>query len=278
MHLSSLLINEIIRKALIEDIGHGDITTQAITSRQQTAQGEFIAKEELILCGIEVACQVFSLIEPQIKFNIKHNDGDQIKPQEIMLRVEGPAWTLLEGERVALNFLQHMSGISTLTNKYVKLIKGYAAKIIPTRKTIPGMRLFEKYSVCLGGGGSHRFGLDDGILIKENHIKLAGGIENAVSRTRKILYHGLKIEVEVKNLQELEEALAAGIDAVLLDNMKPQSIAEAVNLSQKRVLLEASGRITLDNVREYAATGVDYISIGALTHSAPAVDITFLLT
>jgi len=277
MHLPPLLVNDIIKKALIEDIGHGDLTTQAIVSTQQRAQGEFIAKEELILCGIGVACQVFSLIEPQIKCNAEHKDGDQIKPQDIILRVEGPAWALLEGERVALNFLQHMSGISTLTNKYVKLVEDYRVKIISTRKTIPGMRLLEKYSVCLGGGGSHRFGLDDGILIKENHIKLAGGIKNAVTRARQTLYHGLKIEVEVKSLKELEEALKAGIDAVLLDNMEPQSIAEAVGLSKKQILLEASGGITLDNVKEYAATGVDYISIGALTHSAPAVDITFLL-
>ena len=276
MHLPPLLIDEVIKRAFMEDIGYGDITTEAIVPPQQMGRGEFIAREELILSGLQVACRVFYLLHPLIKCSSEHKDGDRVKQETIIASIEGPAWVLLLGERLALNFLQHMSGISTLTHKYVKLLEGYRVKILPTRKTIPGMRLLEKYSVCVAGGGRHRFGLHDGVLIKENHIKLAGGVKNAISRIKKNLYHGMKIEVEVRDLKELQEALEAGVDAVLLDNMEPQKVTEAVRINQRRALLEVSGGIKLENVREYAA-GVDYISIGTLTHSAPAVDITFLV-
>lgn len=277
MRLPPLLIDSIIKNALLEDIGHGDITTQAIIPCNQSACGEFIAKEKLILSGRDVVCRVFYFLDETAKCNFVFEDGDEINAGEIIASAEGPGWVLLNGERVALNFLQRLCGIATLTRKYVKEVESYHAKILPTRKTTPGLRFLEKYSVCVGGGGSHRFRLDDGILIKENHIKLAGGIKNAVERIKQNIYHGMKIEVEVRNLKEFKQALQSGVDAVLLDNMKPEEVAKAVGLNQQNTLLEVSGGINLANVKEYAAAGVNFISIGALTHSAPAVDISFLL-
>lgn len=277
MCLPSLLIDDIIKNALIEDIGHGDITTQAIVPSNQIARGEFIAKEKLVLSGRDVVCRIFYLLDQTTKCNFIFEDGKEINSGESIAYAEGPGWVLLNGERVALNFLQRLCGIATLTRKYAKEVEGYNVKILPTRKTTPGLRFLEKYSVCVGGGGSHRFRLDDGVLIKENHIKLAGGIKNAIERIKQNLYHGMKIEVEVSNLKEFEEALSSGVDAILLDNMEPGEVAKAVELNQGYTLLEVSGGITLANVKDYAAVGVNYISIGALSHSAPAVDIAFLL-
>jgi nicotinate-nucleotide pyrophosphorylase (carboxylating) len=277
LELSSPAIDFMITNALQEDLGSGDLTTDAVVSPNLKAYGDFIAKEGLVLAGWPIVVQTFQKLSPQVVLESIHRDGDEIPPGEIFASAEGPAAILLKGERVALNFLQRLSGIATLTRKFVSAVEGTRTAIVDTRKTTPGLRLLEKYAVRQGGGKNHRFGLFDGVLIKENHIAAAGGIKEAVRRARSGIDHLKKIEIEVTRLEELALALEAGADVILLDNMDPIQVREAVAHVNGRVPIEVSGGIRLDNVREYALTGVDFISVGALTHSFKAADISLEL-
>jgi len=275
------LIDDIAAVSLAEDMGRGDITSRATVKPGQQARGNFMAKQELALAGLEVADAVFMHLDPYLEVETTAVDGELVPEGKVFARVVGDAQMLLAAERVALNFLQRLSGIATLTRKYVEAIAGTNAKIVDTRKTTPGLRMLEKYAVHVGGGHNHRLGLDDGVLIKDNHIALAGSVTTAVARAKEAAGHLHKIEVEVATLDQVTEALKAKADILLLDNMTPEMIRQAVELveahepGERRTLLEASGGITLANVRAYAEAGVDLISIGALTHSAPAVDISF---
>ncbi len=266
---------------LAEDVGRGDLTTEAVVLPGVRARGRFVAKQDLVVAGLEVADAVFAVLDSSVEIEAFVTDGDRVSAGEIFARVDGPAEVLLAAERTALNLLQHLSGIATLTRAFVEAVAGTHAQIVDTRKTLPGLRMLQKYAVVVGGGRNHRFGLDDGILIKDNHIALAGSVRTAVERARKHAGHMHKIEVEVSNMDDLREALDARADIILLDNMSPEMVREAVRVVRERapeVLVEASGGITLENVRAYAEAGVDFISIGALTHSAPAADISMKLT
>ncbi|MEW5975888.1 MAG: carboxylating nicotinate-nucleotide diphosphorylase [Acidobacteriota bacterium] len=270
-------IKRVVSQALAEDCGECDLTTEAIVRLNQPASGEFLAKEALVLAGWEVAAWAFQLRSSECVLESSYVDGQAVAKGEAIGRVRGPASALLSAERVALNFLQRLSGIATLTRQYVDAVSGTAAVIVDTRKTTPGLRNLEKYAVRVGGGRNHRFGLFDGVLIKENHIAVAGGIDQAIASVRRSVDHLKKIEVEVTSLHELQQALDAGADAVLLDNMKPDEVREAVRLAAGRAVLEVSGGIQLETVREYALTGVQIISVGALTHSPRAMDISLEL-
>lgn len=268
---------------LAEDIGRGDVTTQATVRPSLRGRGRFLAKQPLVVAGLEVAEAIFSNLEPGMELEAFVYDGEKAEAGQEFARIEGLAQVLLMGERTALNLIQRMSGIATLTRRYVDAIDGTRAQVVDTRKTAPGLRLLDKYAVLIGGGRNHRFGLDDGCLIKDNHIALAGGIREAITRAQQSVTHLLRVEVEVGSVDDLREAMDCGVDAILLDNMSPERLAEAVAFVREQpggdgVLLEASGRIQLENIREYAETGVDLISVGALTHSAPAADISFKIT
>ncbi len=264
---------DLLRRALEEDMGPGDITTSLAISGDRKSRARYLAKEDFVLAGLPFAREVFHLLDPSIKFKMFFHDGARINKGDILAEVYGNSRDILAGERVSLNILQRLSGIATLADAYVTRVKGLKAKIVDTRKTTPCMRSMEKYAVRMGGGCNHRFGLFDGILIKDNHIEAAGGIRKAVSRARKG-FHLSKIEVEVGSVKDLGKAIDAGADVVMLDNMAVTDMRKAVEISNGRVLLEASGGVKLENVREIAETGVDFISVGALTHSAPAVDIS----
>jgi nicotinate-nucleotide pyrophosphorylase (carboxylating) len=266
-------VTDLLRRALEEDIGPGDITTSLIIPRGRKSKARYLAKEDFILAGLPLAKEVFHLLDPSIKFEMFLHDGSKVKKGDILAEVYGKTADILAGERVSLNILQRLSGIATLTAAYVKGVRGLKAEIIDTRKTTPCMRFMEKYAVRMGGGCNHRFGLFDAILIKDNHIQAAGGIRKAVSLARKG-HHLSKIEVEVANVKDLRNAIDAGADVVMLDNMTVSNMRKAVEISDGRVLLEASGGVRLENVRDIAETGVDFISVGALTHSARAVDIS----
>jgi len=267
-------IEEIIRRALAEDIGSGDVTSTWTLPADLRLRGKVVAKAPGIVAGLEVARRVFAAVDERITFKSRVADGSPVARGDVLATVHGPARSILSAERVALNFLQRMSGIATLTHRYVEAAQGTKAVILDTRKTAPGLRVLDKMAVRLGGGKNHRFGLYDMVLIKDNHIAAAGSITAAVQRVRAHNQAGLPIEVEVKNLDELREALELGVHRIMLDNMDPDQMRQAVALAGGRVELEASGGITLDNVAEIARTGVDYISVGALTHSAPALDIS----
>lgn len=267
-------VSEIIRLALAEDIGHGDVTTAATVDPDAEGAAAVIAKEGFVLAGYEVFLEVFMTLEPAIDFSVNRVDGDKVKKGEVVMELDGPLGALLTGERVALNLLQRMSGIATLTDKYVRAVSGTSARILDTRKTTPGLRVLEKYAVTVGGGYNHRFGLSDGILIKDNHIAAAGGIANAVMAARENAPHTLRIEVECESLDDVKAALDSGADIIMLDNMDVPAMGKAVKLIGGKALVEASGNMTLKRVSEVAKTGVDLISVGALTHSAPAVDIS----
>ncbi|MDX2031219.1 MAG: carboxylating nicotinate-nucleotide diphosphorylase [Blastocatellia bacterium] len=275
------VIFDMVNKALDEDLGRGDITSRAIVRPGLKARGSFLAKQDLVLAGLEVADAAFTSFDPYLQIESAAADGEEVKEGKVFARVTGDAQMLLAAERVALNFLQRLSGIATITRRYVEAVAGTGAKIVDTRKTTPGLRLLEKYAVTAGGGHNHRLGLDDGVLIKDNHIAMVGGVAEAVRRARETVGHLHKIEVEVASLDQVREALQARADILLLDNMAPEMVREAVEIlkqrepDDRRTLTEASGGITLANVRAYAEAGVDLISIGALTHSAPAVDISF---
>ena len=266
--------DKIIEMAMKEDIGDGDMTTSSIVSTPLKATAHLLAKEELILAGIDMFHRVYKKLDAELEF-IKHfEDGDNVSQGGIIGEVCGDIAVILKGERIALNFLQRLSGIATLTHRFVTKVKSYPVKILDTRKTTPGWRVLEKYAVKMGGGENHRFGLFDAILIKDNHIRAAGGIREAVRRVKDNVPHGFKIEVETSNLQEVKEALDSEVNTIMLDNMNTEMMKEAVTMINKRVLVEASGNTGLDNIEEIAGTGVDFISVGALTHSAKAVDIS----
>lgn len=270
-------VDRIIENALLEDIHTGDITTQAVVSGKRKARAHLLAKEPFVLAGIHVAARVFHLLDPQIIFAPRFEDGDSPGEGDILAEITGDAALLLQGERVALNLLQRMSGIATLTSRYQSAVHGTKARVVDTRKTTPGLRHLEKYAVRIGGGYNHRSGLYDGILIKENHISAAGGLTVAVERARAVIPHTMKIEVETETIDQVAEALSAGADIIMLDNMDPETMRRAVALVGGKALLEASGGVNLDTIGEIAATGVDIISVGALTHSARAMDISMLL-
>jgi len=268
----------LIRNALAEDVGAGDVTSGAALRGDETGLARATAKAELVVAGIEVFGEVFRTLDPALVFTARKRDGEKAGKGDLLAEISGSLASILTAERVALNLLQRMCGIATLTRRYVDEIAGTRAKILDTRKTAPGLRILDKYAVRAGGGCNHRFALYDGVLIKDNHIAAAGGIGPAVLRVRGRISHTFRIEVEVKNLAELEEALAAGADSVLLDNMGLSEMIAAVTRVGGKIPVEASGNMTLERVREVASTGVDLISVGALTHSAAAADISLNVT
>ena len=272
------ILRTIVERALKEDIGSGDLTTRLLFPKTIKAEAAIQVKQEAILAGLTVAEAVFKKVDPKLKFKSLARDGDRVKAGTIVARLEGDGRSLLKGERVALNFLQHLSGIATLTARFVEAVRGTKATILDTRKTTPGLRNLEKYAVRTGGGRNHRMNLSDGILIKDTHLALAGSLKAAVERAKKNASRGFKVEAETTNRTELEEALAAKADIILLDNMSIPQLKEAVLLINGQALTEVSGGVNLNNVREIASTGVDFISIGALTHSAPAVDLSMDIT
>lgn len=268
------LIEPQVRRALEEDFGRaGDLTTDLLLPEDQTARAVIAAREPGIICGLVAAVIAFRLVDPSVRLTPHMPDGSKIEPKQIVCELEGPARAVLSAERTALNFMGHLSGVATATNALVRQTTGTRARIVCTRKTLPGLRILQKYAVRCGGGFNHRFGLDDAVLIKDNHVAAAGGVEPAVTRARERLGHMVKIELEVDTLAQLEIALALGVDTILLDNMKPDELRGAVAMSAGRAVLEASGGITLDSVRAVAETGVDYISSGAITHSARNLDL-----
>lgn len=267
-------IQDIIEVALAEDIGSDDITTIAVVDKNAEGKAEIIAKEHLVVAGTLIAEAVLKTVDGKIDFKALVKDGDSVRKGKTIARVSGRLSAILAGERVALNFLQRLSGIATLTSQFVNRAKGFKVKILDTRKTTPGLRILEKYAVRMGGGFNHRFGLCDGILIKDNHIAAVGSIREAVFRARRKAPKNMLIEVEAKKLDEVREAIIAGADVIMLDNMKPYQMKQAVKTIGKTALIEASGGVNLKNIMEIAKTGVDFISIGALTHSARAVDIS----
>ena len=277
MKFSLEKILPLIKTALNEDIGTGDVTTESTVPVKVQLEGRIMAREAGVIAGLAVAARVFKFVDSQTIFKPEIEDGDWIEKDTVVGRISGPGQSILKGERVALNFLQRMSGIATLTRKFVDTVKDTRAVILDTRKTAPGLRLTDKWAVKLGGGQNHRIGLFDMALIKENHITAAGGLTEAVKLVRAKQGHQLGVEVEVKDLNELKEALALPINRIMLDNMSLQEMREAVRITQGRVPLEASGNVNLKNAAQIAATGVDYISIGMLTHSAKALDISLLI-
>ena len=267
-------IKTVIDYALKEDIGDGDITTNSLIPIDLKAKATMIAKSSGVIAGLSVAEYVFRTLSSDITWNTFVNDGDKISRGDVILEVSGSYRALLTGERVALNFLQRMSGIATMTANYVEVLRDFKTKILDTRKTVPGLRLLDKYAVMTGGGTNHRIGLYDMVLIKDNHIKIAGGITKAVAQVKKNLPDGIKIEVETTTVEEVLEALAARVDIIMLDNMNNIIMAECVKIIDGKAKVEASGNMTIERLNEVAATGVDFISIGALTHSVIAFDIS----
>lgn len=267
-------ISSFIAEALREDIGPGDITTEALIQKGLKGRAEIIAKEWLILAGIDAAREVFKQVDPDTSFTAGHADGSELLPDTVIATISGELASLLTAERLALNLMQRLSGVATLTREYVNMINDTIAGIVDTRKTTPGLRALEKYAVRVGGGKNHRFGLFDGILIKDNHIAAVGNIKEAVRRAREKAPHTLKIEVETEGIEQVREALAAGADIIMLDNMDINTMRDAIKLIDGKALIEASGGINLKNVRQVAETGVDFISVGAITHSARAMDIS----
>ena len=271
--LSKFYIQDHIKMALIEDIGYGDITTENLAGEDDFLKGELNTRSEGILCGCEVFKTVFETLSDKINIHFYFKDGDKIKKGDKIADIEGPAKYLLMGERVALNYIQRMSGIATETKKYQDAISPYMAKIVDTRKTTPNFRAFEKYSVKIGGGALHRFNLSDCAMIKDNHIKLAGSITNAVNKLRNNISHAHKIEVECDNLEQVKEAVSVNADIIMLDNMPVSTMKQAVEIIAGRAVIEASGNVTLNTVNEIASTGVDIISSSAIVAKAPTLDL-----
>ena len=273
--LPRILYDDLIRDALREDLGRaGDLTTDALVAADATAVAAVTARRAGRVAGSEVAARVFEILDPSMETEIVVADGGDAESGSTLIRLRGPARAILTGERTALNLLGHLSGIATLTRAYVKAVEGTGARVVCTRKTTPGLRALEKYAVRCGGGANHRFGLDDAVLIKDNHLAVAGGVRPAVELVRAAVGHMVMVELEVDTLDQLEEGLAVGVDAVLLDNMDPETLRAAVTLVDGRCLTEASGGIDLDTAAAVAATGVDLLSVGALTHSAPWLDVS----
>jgi len=270
----SLLVEPVVRHALEEDLGRaGDLTSDLIVPAEQRASAELVARASGSIAGLIAAQCAFRLVDPAIKFEVETSDGGRVEAGSTLAIVQGSARAILTAERVALNFVGHLSGVATATRALVDTVTGTKARIVCTRKTTPGLRVLEKYAVRCGGGMNHRFGLDDAVLIKDNHIAAAGSIGAAIERVRAGAAHMLKIEVEAETLAQLEEALSLGVDTILLDNMTLDELRRAVALTKGRAVLEASGGVTLATVRAIAETGVDYISSGAITHSAPSLDV-----
>lgn len=272
--LPHILIEPIIRNALLEDLGlAGDITTNAVIDENHHSKVAMVSRETGILSGMDIASMAFTLIDPLVNVDLKKKDGDILKPGDVIAIIEGSSRAILTGERTALNFMSHLSGIASVTHKIVKSIEGTKTQVVCTRKTTPGLRLMEKYAVRCGGGMNHRFALYDAVLIKDNHIAIAGGICKTLEQAKKNAGHMVKIEIEVDTLDQLKEVMALGVDAVLLDNMDPETLKEAVAIVNQRAITEASGRINPDTARTIAESGVDLISVGWITHSAPILDI-----
>jgi len=269
-------MRDLIQRALEEDLGSGDLTSRAVVPEGSRARGIVIAKAGGVAAGVEAAAAVFATVDGAVEISARAADGDRIRPGDELLAVAGDARAILAAERVALNLLGRLSGVATLTARYVAAVEGTRARILDTRKTTPGMRSLEKAAVVAAGGASHRFGLYDAILVKENHVRVAGGVGEAARRALAGAPDGVAVEIEVETLEELDEALDAGVARVLLDNMGPDPLRAAVRRTAGRAELEASGGITLDTVRAVAEAGVDFVSVGALTHSAPALDVSLL--
>ena len=277
MMLDAKQLTRIIEAALAEDVNTGDITTLSTVPEGTQIEGRFLAKASGLICGVLVAQAVFAHVDPAIRLEFFFGDGDRVQKGDVIARIGGPAIPILTCERLALNLMQHMSGIATRTREAVDMVAGYPVRILDTRKTTPGLRMLEKYAVRVGGGHNHRFTLSDGVLIKDNHIQAAGGITKAIRAARLHAPHTLKIEVETETLEQVREALSAGADIIMLDNMSTELMAQSVKLIDKRALVEASGNMDEKDLREVAATGVDFISIGALTHSVHPLDISLKL-
>lgn len=277
MNLPAFYVDDIIKTALTEDINYIDISADYLLPEAQESDAQFLAKADGVLCGLDVALRVFELLDPSFTAQTFKKDGDALKKGDIIAKLHGKTRLLLKGERTALNLIQHMSGIATQTAQAVALVEGTNASITDTRKTLPGLRSLQKYAVVCGGGKNHRYNLSDGAMLKDNHIDAGGGITNAINILRGKLGHMVKIEVETRNLDEVREALNAGAEIIMLDNMDCKTMTEAVKIADSRAKLEASGGITLKNLREVALTGVDIISLGALTHSVTAFDISMKL-
>ncbi len=273
--INPVYIDNIIKTALLEDINYLDTTTDYLIDESQQNSARFLAKSDGVLCGIDVALRVFELLQPKsFRADVYKRDGDKLKKGDIIAEIHGSTRALLKGERTALNLIQHMSGIATAANRAAEIIRGTNASIADTRKTLPGLRPLQKYAVTVGGGKNHRYNLSDAAMLKDNHVDAGGGIKNAVAKLKARLGHMTKIELEVRNLDELREALDAGVDVIMLDNMSCEMMAQAVKITDGRALLEASGGITDETLRQIAETGVDIISMGALTHSVTAFDIS----
>ena len=274
MEIERAKLESLVAAWLAEDVGHGDVTSAAVIPEGTLGRARIEAREAAVIAGLPAARACFTLVSSgAVQWKGLVEDGAEVTPGAVLARIEGRLADILTAERTALNLLGHLSGIATLARRFSKEMEGTTTTVVDTRKTTPGLRLLEKYAVRVGGASNHRFGLDDGVLIKDNHVAAAGGVGEAVARARKGVPHGLKIEVEVSTLDQLDEAVAAGADVVLLDNMDPATVSEAVTRAGGKVVLEASGGVTLANARRYAEAGVDLISVGALTHSAPNVDV-----
>ncbi len=274
MKLNQFYVDNLIKEAISEDINYVDVSADYLIPEEQRNDSYFVAKADGVLCGLDIAMRVFTLLDDTFAYTVYKNDGDYVKAGDLIVEFNGKTACLLKGERTALNIIQHMSGIATATNKAVKLCEGTNASVTDTRKTLPGLRALQKYAVVCGGGKNHRYNLSDGAMLKDNHIDAGGGITNAVAILRSKLGHMVKIEVETRNFDEVKEAVSAGADIIMLDNMTNAQMEECVKYIDGRAKTEASGNITLDNIADVAKTGVDIISLGALTHSVKAFDIS----
>lgn len=274
MITTKLNVDELILMALREDISSEDITTNSVMREKKNGRVQLICKQDGIVAGLHIFKRTFELLDENISVKMYFKDGDSVKNKDIIAEIEGDVRVLLSGERTALNFLQRMSGIATYTNNVVKLLEGSSVKLLDTRKTTPNMRIFEKYAVKMGGGYNHRYNLSDGILLKDNHINAAGGVAEAIKMAKEYTSFVRKIEVEVENLEMMKEALDAGADIIMLDNMTPEMMKKAVTMAAGKAETECSGNITKENIKTVIETGVDYISSGALTHSAPILDVS----
>ncbi len=274
MKLNQFYVDSLIKEAISEDINYIDVSADYLIPENQRNDSYFVAKADGVLCGLDIAMRVFTLLDDTFTFTAHKKDGDEVKSGDLIVEFNGKTACLLKGERTALNIIQHMSGIATATNKAVKLCEGTKAQVTDTRKTLPGLRALQKYAVVCGGGKNHRYNLSDGAMLKDNHIDAGGGITNAVATLRSKLGHMVKIEVETRNFDEVKEAVNAGADIIMLDNMTNEQMKECVDYIGGRAKTEASGNITLTNIAEVAKTGVDIISLGALTHSVKAFDIS----